>query len=118
MLEGGTRVRLLGLDAPELGRNGEEPEYYGPEAKAFLEAIITEAGRLIFLTYEPVRYDRYGRTLAYLWDGDRFLNEELLREGYATFYAGDSVRWRERLRLAEAEARAAQRGLWHPGAWP
>lgn len=118
VLEGGTRVRLLGLDAPELGRNGEEPEYYGPEAKIFLEAIIAEAGRLVLLTFEPVRYDRYGRTLAYLWDGDRFLNEVLLCEGYARFHAGDAVRWRERLRLAEAEARAAQRGLWHPGAWP
>jgi len=118
VLEGGVRVRLLGLDAPELGQHGGKSECYAPEAKVFLESLITGADRSIFLSFEPVRYDRYGRTLAYLWDGERFLNEVLLREGYARFHAGDSVRWRERLRLAAAQAQAARRGLWHPGACP
>ena len=118
VLEGGVRVRLLGLDAPELGNNDGDSECYGPEATVFLESLITAADWSISLAFESVRYDRYGRTLAYLWDGESFLNEVLLREGYARFHAGDSVRWRDRLRLAATEAQAAQRGLWHPGVCP
>ena len=118
VLVDGIRVRLLGLDAPELARGGVEAECFGPEAKAFLEALVSAAGWRIRLEYEAVRRDRYGRTLAYLWDRDRLLNEIILKEGYARFFAGDAVRWRNRLEAAGAEARTGYRGMWHPDACP
>jgi micrococcal nuclease len=119
VLEGGTRVRLLGLDAPEVGYGGKEPEYFAPASKAFLEQLVQKAGGELRLEYDRVRIDMYGRTLAYLWNREGgFLNEIILLEGYAVFYEGDALRWRERLRLAAEEARRNQRGLWHPGAPP
>lgn len=119
VLEDGRRVRLLGLDAPELGYGGSESECYAPESKAFLELIVGQAKGEFSLEYDEIRFDRYNRTLAYIWNGkNRMLNEIILREGYAVFRAGDAVRWLERLRQAEAEARLARRGLWHPAVCP
>ena len=118
-LVGGERVRLLGLDAPELGHGGREPEYFAFASKAFLEQLVLDAGGELRLEYDRVRRDIYGRTLAYLWmSGGGFVNEIILPEGYAVFHEGDAVRWRERLRRAAEEARHNQRGLWHPGSDP
>ena len=62
------RVRLLGIDAPEVA-NPRYPEHqeqpYGAEAKAFARKYILGAGRLELL--RASRPDRYGRTLGYLF---------------------------------------------------
>ena len=120
VLRDGERVRLLGLDAPEMGSGGASPECFAPEAKAFLDVLVVEADGQLRLQLDEVEFDRYGRRLAYLWDRQgRMLNEEILREGYARYYpAGHTVKWKERLRVAEEEARLSQRGLWHPDACP
>lgn len=120
ILEGGRRVRLMGLDAPEMDFGGGTHECYAPEATAFLNELVGTAGGRLRLELDEVEFDIYGRTLAYLWDRQgRMLNEEILREGYAVYMPdSDAVRWRERLRLAGEEAMLAQRGLWHPDACP
>lgn len=120
VLHDGRRIRLLGLDAPEMGFGDVAAECFAPEAEAFLKALVVEADGRLRLELDEIEFDTYGRTLAYLWDRQgRMLNEEILREGYARYLPGsDAVRWRERLRLAGEEARLAQRGLWHPDACP
>jgi len=117
VLADGRRIRLLGLDAPEITGTDGEPECYAAEAKAFFEACLARTGGCVRLETDRVHTDRYARILAYLWDREgRMLNELILQEGYARFCAGDALRWRDRLAAAGAEARAHQRGLWHPGA--
>lgn len=120
VLADGRRVRLLGIDAPEMGFGDGISECYGPEATAFLLVLVDEAGWRLRLEYDEVRFDHYGRTLAYLWDGEgRMLNQIILREGYAVFIPySDALRWWQRLDRAGEEARLAQRGLWHPDACP
>lgn len=76
------KVRLLGVDAPELAREGRPEEAGAARAMAFLKSAIE--GRMVELDYDVERRDKYGRTLAYVTGPDgRVVNEELLRMGLA-----------------------------------
>ncbi len=117
ILTDGRRVRLLGLDAPETGSGAAEPECYAEEAAAFLTGLVDGAAGCLELESDRVEQDVYGRLLAYLWDPEgRMLNEIILREGCAVFIRGDAVRWGDRLEAAGREAQENRRGLWHPDA--
>jgi len=122
--EGGriTKVRLLGIDAPEMGEDREKPMYFAEEATGFARDLAL--GKLVTVYLDPLAgtRDKYDRLLAYmeLPDG-RFLNEELLLGGCA--YA--DLRFRHsyyyKYKQLEAGARAAKAGLWaavSPGQMP
>ena len=66
VLDGGERVRLIGVDTPETVHPSKPVEAFGKEASAFTRR--TAEGRSVRLEYEPrtARTDRYGRTLAYV----------------------------------------------------
>lgn len=110
-----TRVRLWGINAPELAKPWEPPEASQPgavEAKAALAAWVEH--RLVFLELQPhrVRGD-FGRILAYVHDtGGTCLNEELVKLGYAP---ADPRWWHPRLAAydtLEDTARRQKRGIW------
>ena len=79
-LAGGVKVRVLGIDAPEMERDGQPADFLAHKAKAVLNELTLN--RMISLEYDQVRYDHYGRLLAYLRLPDRtLLNAELARRG-------------------------------------
>ena len=108
-VEGLSRVRLIGMDTPEVYR-GTQP--YGAEASAFAKQALE--GQEVGLELDARKVDPFGRLLAYvhLPDGKMF-NETLLEEGYAqvaTF--PPNARYTDRFLEAQRGARAASRGLW------
>ncbi len=108
-----TKVRLLGIDAPEMGTNRSERMYFSEEATAFAKRLAFHKEVRVYLDERAGSRDRYQRLLAYieLPDG-KFLNEELLSEGYA--YADRRFRhsyYQKYLQL-EAGARSLGKGLW------
>jgi micrococcal nuclease len=108
-----TKVRLLGIDAPEMGSSTSERMYFAEESTAFAKRLALDKVVSVYLDERAGSRDRYERLLAYieLPDG-RFLNEELLSEGYA--YADRRFRhsyYQKYLQL-EAGARSGGRGLW------
>ncbi|MGH3922956.1 MAG: thermonuclease family protein, partial [Pseudonocardiaceae bacterium] len=107
------RIRLLEIDAPETDPDRGGPECYGAEATAFAERLLGE-GSTVHLAADRQDRDEFDRLLRYVWTQDnRFFNEQAVRQGYARavlFQPND--RFIRRLRVAEAEARAAGRGLW------
>jgi micrococcal nuclease len=114
-LEGGKRVRLLQVDAPEPGQD----ECYGREAGAVLAELLPR-GSVVRLEAEPSlgTVDDYGRLLRYVFADGANVNVVLVRRGAASvyFFRGQRGRYAERL-LAEAQrARRAGKGLW--GACP
>jgi endonuclease YncB( thermonuclease family) len=92
--------RLADIDAPEI----DQP--YGQQAKRELASLA--AGRQLVL--KPVDTDRYGRTIAHVWNGDRYLNEALVRRGAAWFYPEFAKG--KALYDVELQARDAKTGLW------
>jgi len=106
-----TRVRLIGIDAPEERHPGRPGECFARQATAFLRTLVR--GEDVELETDEERHDRFGRLLAYLWLGDQLVNETLVAEGYAV--AGTyppNVRYQPRLDAAERRARAEGWGMW------
>jgi micrococcal nuclease len=111
LLDGRERVRLIGVDTPELHREGTPVQYFARQASAFTRGLAE--GRTVRLEYERERRDRYGRTLAYVYLEDgTFLNLEIVRRGYGFAYTRHPFRYLDEFRAAERAARAAGAGLW------
>ncbi|MFV1964654.1 MAG: thermonuclease family protein [Pirellulaceae bacterium] len=109
------RLRLLGIDCPESVKPNHPIEPWGLEASAFTRKFVARGP--VHLRLDKRRQDRFGRFLAYVYVGDRMLNEELVRSGMArvSTFPGDSAPVTRKLRDAEREARAARRGIWSKG---
>jgi micrococcal nuclease len=106
----GRRVRLIGIDAPELSQ-GES----GRRARAAL-GRLAPPGTAVRLEPDAAPRDRYGRVLAHVWAGSRLVNEVLVLEGWALLYTvPPNVKYAERLERAQKKARAAGAGLWSIG---
>ncbi len=95
-------VRLVALNAPDRG------ECYADIALAHLADIEGAPVRL-----ETVGTDQFGRTLAHVFEGDRHLNLELVREGLAVASTPDeSDPHGPAIIVAEEAAYAEGKGLW------
>lgn len=94
-------IRLIGVDTPETVHPTEPVECYGPAASAFTTRTLD--GERVHLEFDVERLDRFDRTLAYVWLGDRLFNERLVREGYATVATfPPNVRYADRFLAAHA----------------
>lgn len=74
----GSSIRMLGINTPEKG------EFYYNEAKEFLKNLVLN--KTVELEYGKERYDKYDRTLAYLFLGNEGVNIQLIENGFANFY--------------------------------
>jgi micrococcal nuclease len=115
-LDGGgvERVRLIGIDTPELHDPRTVVECFGAEAAAETQRLLP-AGTAVRLETDVEPRDRYGRLLAYVWRADDgfFVNEALVEGGWAVPYRyPPNVRYADRFSRLGREARQANRGLW------
>lgn len=116
-LAGGQRVRLIGINTPELARR-ERPAQDGGEAAAdYLRQRLE--GQRIRLEPGVERYDDYRRLLAHLFDEEgNNINAELLRRGLAhTSPHRPNTRYAELYAMAEADARNKGLGIWRLAAF-
>jgi micrococcal nuclease len=84
---------------------------FAQEAKERLQKLVL--GRKVRVERDVSQTDRYKRLLRYVYVGEDFVNEILVKEGYAraaTF--PPDVKYSQLFRLAEEEARLNNRGLW------
>ena len=105
-------VRLIGINAPELGHDGQPDQPLAAAARDRLRALVE--GQSVRLAFEDERRDRYGRWLAHLMLADgRSVESFLIKEGLAFMVAvPPNVREVTTLQAIETEARRARRGLW------
>jgi micrococcal nuclease len=106
------RLRLMGVDTPETVKEDTPVQPWGPEATQFTRDFVGRGD--VRLQFDRERTDRFGRYLAYVFVGDRMLNEELLRAGLARWEPGYhySQSMKTRFRKAQREAQQAHRGIW------
>jgi micrococcal nuclease len=103
----GRRVRLIGIDSPE-----SQQQPIGAEARAALVRLLP-LGSTVRLEIDVAPYDQYGRVLAYAWAGTTLINETMVQDGWAVLYTvPPNLKYVDRLRRAQEEARAHRTGLW------
>jgi len=108
-------VRYIGVDTPETVKPDTSVQCFGPRASAANHRFVE--GRRVRLVFGVERRDVYGRLLAYVYLGHRFVNATLVRRGLArTLTIPPNDRFAPLLRRLELRAARAGRGLW--GACP
>lgn len=111
--EKGEKIRLIGIDTPE-SRNmfDIKKEPYGKEASDYVKQLLK--GKKVRLEYDVDKYDRYGRTLAYIYLEDgTFLNAHLIEAGFAQIYTvPPNVKYADQFLALQKEARNQEKGLW------
>ncbi len=110
-IEGGQKVRYIGIDTPETVHPSKPVECFGIEASNKNKELVE--GKKIKLEKDVSETDQYGRLLRYVWIGDIFINDYLIRQGYAyaSTYPPD-VKYSEQFLQAQQEAKENNRGLW------
>ena len=103
------RVRLIGIDAPELGQRP-----WGAIARKYLRELVTLSGNSVALEFDLEKRDKYGRLLAYVRTLDnKLINLEMVRNGYAVLFTfPPNVKYVERLREGQRYAREGGLGIW------
>ena len=104
-------VRYIGVDTPETVKPGTPVQCFGERASRFDKQLVTH--RRVRLVFGVERRDVYGRLLAYVYLGHRFVNAELVRRGFArTLTIPPNNRFAERFERLQTAAARAGRGLW------
>jgi micrococcal nuclease len=105
-LDDGRVVRYIGINTPERGEPGAD------SATALNVRLVM--GQQVRLEFGHELTDRYGRTLAFVYVGERMVNRELVRAGWAPCYFFEqNLQHAPELVRDLQEAMRAKRGLWH-----
>ena len=108
-----TRIRLWGVDTPEVAGSRSGEMHWGPQASKFASRMLLNKNVRLELIEHDTR-DKYERLLAFVYvesSGDHF-NELLLTGGHAYADTRFSHPHRQRFRELETDARAQHVGLW------
>src|SRR5690606_17917808 len=110
----GRSIRLIGINTPELGRKGRSDEPYAVQARRRLQMLVDASNGRVGLLYGKLRKDRYGRTLAHLYDRQgRNLEAQLLGEGLGFMVAvAPNTALVTCQAQAERQARRQRLGVW------
>jgi micrococcal nuclease len=124
-LENGERVRLIGIDTPEMhesnkllrdahrsGQDVKEIQALGRRAYQFTKGLVE--GKRVSLEFDVEKHDKYGRLLAYVYLKDgTFVNAEIVKQGFASLMTiAPNVKYADLFQKLYQEARQNQRGLW------
>jgi len=112
-LKDGRKVRLIGINAPELARDGQAEEAFANEAKNALKALFNK-DKSITLLHGKDKKDRYGRLLAHVFSSDgQNVQAILLKQGYAlAIVLPPNTRFASCYLEMENIARCDNKGLW------
>jgi micrococcal nuclease len=110
------RIRLLGIDAPEIVDPSKLVQCFSTEASARAHELLD--GKQVSVFADPTQdtKDQYGRLLAYIWlpDGAQY-NYKMVVEGFALEYTDKTPYYFQAdFKAGQQAAQAKQLGLWSP----
>ena len=115
-IDGGVKVRLLGIDTPETKDPRKPVQCFGKQASNETTQLIE--GKFVVLEKDVSETDKYQRLLRYVFlplNGGKtlFVNDYLIREGFAKIlnYPPD-VKYAEQFLQAQENAKIEGLGLW------
>jgi micrococcal nuclease len=109
-------IRLIGVDTPETKDPRKKVQCFGEQAAAYTKTSLLQKRVTLESDESQDNRDKYGRLLRYiiLDDGTNF-NSSLIKQGYAYEYTYRiPYSYQSLFKANQAEAAAAQRGLWSP----
>ena len=110
-IEGGRHVRYIGVDTPEFARETKPQECFAKEASELNASLVS--GGTVRLVSDVSDTDEFGRFLRYVYAGDVFVNEALVRQGAARATPiRPDVTFSSLFYAAQQEAQTNNRGLW------
>ena len=112
LLDSGEKVRLLGINCPEMDHGGGDSEFMAAAARHFTRERVK--GTRVWLEHDSEKHDQYGRLLAYVFleHGD-MLNALLVREGLAhVIFNSKNRKHRDLLLDSQRKAMTAKHGIW------
>ena len=110
-IEGNIKVRYIGINTPELHDPRRPVQCYGQISADENKKLVE--GKEVYIQKDVSEVDKYKRLLRYVWVGDAFVNDYLVRQGFAqvsTF--PPDVRYHQQFLEAQKEAQVNNRGLW------
>jgi len=112
MLENGTKIRLLGINTPEVEHRNKSGQPGGEKAKRWLEQAVL--GKKIRVQKDIEKKDKYGRTLAHIFTQNRrHINLELVELGLATVNIHPpNLKFTDELLRAQKLAESKKLGIW------
>jgi len=113
-LSDGRKIRLIGINTPELARDNQPAEPYAEQARSSLNQLIKQSGHKVKLVYGTDRQDKYRRTLAHLYlASGQNIQAQLIKQGLATaFTTPPNDRQARCYRAMEQTAIQQQLGIW------
>lgn len=111
-IEGGEKVRYIGIDTPETVDPRKPVQCFGVEASKKNKEMVE--GKMVRLEKDITDRDKYNRLLRYVWLDDVFVNLELVKQGFAYSYSyPPDIKYQDQFVKAQQEAREAKKGLWN-----
>ncbi|OQM44283.1 nuclease [Anoxybacillus sp. UARK-01] len=106
-------VRLLLVDTPESVHPTKPVQPFGVESSQYVKQLLP-SGTKVELELDVRERDKYGRLLAYVWIGNKMLNELLLEQGYArvAYVFEPNTKYVDEFRKIQEKAREKQLGIW------
>lgn len=106
------KIRILGIDTPEVAGGYQQAECYGENASAFAKKMLAGKSVTLIPSQTGDDTDQYGRYLRYVEiDGTDF-GKTLLAEGYAQSYKKFPHDRKSDYNSTEQKAKLAYKGLW------
>jgi micrococcal nuclease len=110
-IEGGVKVRYIGMNTPETVDPRKPIQCFGKEASMENKTLVE--GKEVELEKDISNTDKYGRLLRYVWLNGIMINEILVKEGYARVdTVPPDVKYSNIFLTAENESRTNNLGLW------
>jgi len=108
----GRKVRLIGINSPEIHRDDTPTEPFAQNARRQLSTLLKD--RLAYIVVGTQGHDRYGRILAHIYNSDGVNVEvEMLQQGLAFHIAiPPNLSMSSCLARAEKLARHNKLGIW------
>jgi micrococcal nuclease len=110
-IEGGQKIRYIGIDTPESKHPSKPIQCFSKEATERNRQLVE--GKQIQIEKDVNETDRYGRLLRYVYIDDEMINQKLVAEGFAkaSAYPPD-VKYQELFNEAQRLAEQQSLGLW------
>ncbi|MGH9879187.1 MAG: thermonuclease family protein [Nitrososphaerales archaeon] len=105
-------VRLLAIDTPETKDPRKAVQCFGNEATKKMQSLA--GGKFVRLVSDRTQgnRDKYQRLLRYVYDGNVFINAEMVKQGYAFSYKQYPTKYLDQFNKLEKQTREKNLGLW------